>query len=125
MAPRVYWHAVFQASNGCSTVDENPYVAPDRNEITDQQPPAEATQAPIHNLTPAHLFEVGVRVLGLFLITSGASQLIAALAPSEQYTAFDYVLSAVLDLTFGTAYFLFAKALVAIVYGGRDRFSSD
>jgi hypothetical protein len=121
------WHAVFQVGKRCSTVNDNPYLAPDRNDNAgqprSQSSPAVATHNPSHNWTPADLFEVAVRVLGLVFFAWGMTSALGGLSPAEGYSPLDYLFGASGDLAFGIAFFLFAKFFVAIAYGGRDRYS--
>ena len=104
-------------------MDENPYLAPDRSDNTRQPPPIEATPRSSRSMRPADLFEVAVRVLGLAFIGWGAVTMFGILLPADGYAAFDYLLGAVGYMSIGIVYFLFAKVLVAMAYGGRDRYA--
>ena len=104
-------------------MDENPYLAPDRSDNTKQPPPIAATPSSSRSMRPADLLQVAVRVLGLAFIGWGAVTMFGILLPADGYATFDYLLGAVGYMTIGIVYFLFAKVLVAMAYGGRDRYA--
>jgi len=117
----------FQVGKRCSTVNGNPYLAPEQSDNAGQPQlqasPAEAPHNPSHNWTPADLFEVAVRVLGLVFLAWGVTSALGGLSPADGYSPIDYLFGASGDLTFGIAFFLFAKFFVALAYGGRVRSS--